>query len=176
VQVPESRVNFRRRLIVENAAGSEVSRGEISRIRITRGGQAIVDESLTVELPSVRSKQFTITIEDEDDAPLPVQAVQLLSVERRLYFNPEKMTSLDLYYGDEKLESPSYDYEKFFREDSGAAQATLGQDRHNPAYTGRPDDRPWSERHQLILWVAMFLAVAALLAVAIRGLRAGAQP
>ena len=43
---------------------------------------------------------------------------------------------------------------------------------HNEAYRGRPDDRPWSERHNAVLWLAMILAVAVLAALAIRGLRA----
>ena len=41
---------------------------------------------------------------------------------------------------------------------------------HNEAYSGRPDDRPWSERHNAVLWLAMILAVAVLAALAIRGL------
>ena len=36
--------------------------------------------------------------------------------------------------------------------------------------TGRPDDRPWSERHKAVLWLAMLLAVIVLSALAIRGL------
>ena len=170
-QIPPERVNFRRNVIVENASGAEVTRGEVSRIRVTRGGQSVVNENLAVDLPSARSKQFTVIIENGDDAPLPLQSVQLLSVERRVYFNPEGKTSLSLYYGDDKLSPPTYDYEKFFREAPAAAQASLGPDQHNPAYTGRPDDRPWTERHKAVLWVTMLLAVAALLAVAIRGLR-----
>jgi len=51
----------------------------------------------------------------------------------------------------------------------------LGPGSHNPAYTGRPDDRPWSERHQVILWIAMLLAVALLAVLAIRGLNAEAR-
>lgn len=172
LQIPSSRVNFRRSLIVESSAGAEVARGEISRIRMVRGGQTIVNENLAVDLPSARSSQFTITIENGDDTALPV-TVQLLSVERRVYFNPGGKTSLSLYYGDEKLDAPTYDYDKFFREDPSATEAKLEPDQHNPAYTGRPDDRPWSERHKAVLWVAMLLAVAALLAVAIRGFRAG---
>jgi hypothetical protein len=65
-----------------------------------------------------------------------------------------------------------YDYAKFFKADPAAVQAQLGADTHNPAYTGRPDDRPWSERHQVVLWAAMILAVAILALLAIRGLGA----
>jgi len=47
---------------------------------------------------------------------------------------------------------------------------------HNPLYMGRPDDRPWSDRHKAILWAAMVLAAIALGIVAIRGLRSDAKP
>jgi hypothetical protein len=40
----------------------------------------------------------------------------------------------------------------------------------NPAYTARADDRPWSERHPAMLWIAMLAAVVVLAALAIRGL------
>lgn len=172
LQIPASRVNFRRSLIVSNAEGVEVTRGTISRVRITRGGQAVVTDNLAVDLPSARSKQFTVTIENGDDAPLPVERVQLQSVERRMYFNPDGKSSLSLYYGDEKLDSPTYDYEQFFKEDPAALEARLGPDQHNAAYMGRPDDRPWSEQHKALLWVAMILAVIALLAITVRGFRA----
>jgi hypothetical protein len=42
---------------------------------------------------------------------------------------------------------------------------------HNPQYAGRPDDRPWSDQHMGILWAVMILAVLALAALAVRGLR-----
>ena len=45
----------------------------------------------------------------------------------------------------------------------------------NPQYAGRPDDRPWSERHTFVLWAAMVLAVVILGALAIKGLK-GAAP
>jgi len=102
-------------------------------------------------------------------------AIQLQSLERRLYFEPQGKNSLKLYYGDEKLTAPVYDYAKFFKAEPAAAQAQLGPGTHNLAYTGRPDDRPWSERHKAILWLAMLLAVAVLALFAIRGLQAGTQ-
>jgi hypothetical protein len=55
--------------------------------------------------------------------------------------------------------------------DASPAQAKLGPGSHNPEYAGRPDDRPWSERHTAILWTAMLLAVVALATLALRGLR-----
>ncbi len=52
--------------------------------------------------------------------------VQLLSIERRVYFDPPGKSSLKLYYGDYKLEPPVYDYARFFKADPAAAKAELG--------------------------------------------------
>jgi hypothetical protein len=76
-----------------------------------------------------------------------------------------------LYYGDEKLSTPVYDYARFFRLEASPAEAQLTAGAHNPQYAGRPDDRPWSDRHSGILWSVMILAVIALAALAVRGLR-----
>jgi hypothetical protein len=111
-----------------------------------------------------------ITIDNGDDPPLACDRIQPQVLERRLYFEPQAKTSVTLYYGDAKLAAPVYDYAKFFHEDANAPQAQLGAEFQNAAYTGRPDDRPWSERHRVVLWAAMLLAVAVLAFLAIRGL------
>jgi hypothetical protein len=93
-----------------------------------------------------------------------------------VYFDPQGKTVLKLYYGDERLSAPVYDYARFFRLDALPAVAQLGSGAHNPEYAGRADERPWSERHMGILWAAMILAVVALAALAVRGMRSEAKP
>jgi len=102
---------------------------------------------------------------------LTILAAEPLTLERRVYFDPQGKTALLLYYGDEKLYAPVYDYARFFHLDTSATEAQLGPGAHNAQYTGRPDDRPWSERHMAILWAAMILVVLALGVLALRGLR-----
>ncbi|HMK20859.1 MAG TPA: hypothetical protein VK466_00910, partial [Terriglobales bacterium] len=114
------------------------------------------------------SGHLTVTIENGDDPPLAFDRVQPQCLERRLYFDPQGKVKLKLYYGDDKLSSPIYDYAKFFREDPNAALAQLSREAANPEYTGRPDDRPWSERHKDVLWAAMLAAVAVLAWLALR--------
>ena len=75
-----------------------------------------------------------------------------------------------------RLAAPVYDYAKFFHADPSAAQAELGPGASNPAYTGRPDERPWSERHKAILWIAMLVAVAVLALLALRGFMSTGNP
>jgi hypothetical protein len=78
---------------------------------------------------------------------------------------------LTLYYGDEKAAMPIYDYAKLFQQDKNATIAQLEAETTNAAYTGRPDDRPWSERHPEVLWVAIVAAVLVLGGLAVRSLR-----
>jgi hypothetical protein len=126
--------------------------------------------NLAVNLFGDTAQRLTITIDNGDDPPLAFDAVQAQSPQRRLYFDPPGTATLRLYYGDKELGPPVYDYAKFFREDAGAVEAKLGPDAVNPAYAGRPDARPWSERHKALLWLVMIAAVAVLTALAVRGL------
>ena len=64
----------------------------------------------------------------------------------RVYFDPQQRTSLRLYYGDEKLLAPIYDYARFLHVEPSAGQAQLGPGAHNDQYVGRPDERPWMGR------------------------------
>ncbi|MHB8215385.1 MAG: DUF3999 family protein [Candidatus Sulfotelmatobacter sp.] len=174
-QVAPGQVNFHRVVSVQNPQATEEARGEISRIRVNRAGTLVNTEDLAINLDG-RSGQFTIAINNGDNPPLAILEVQPLSLERRVYFDPQGKASLTLYYGDEKLPAPVYDYARFFRLEASPAEAQLAGGAHNPQYAGRPDDRPWSERHTGILWSVMILAVIALAVLAVRGLRPAAEP
>jgi hypothetical protein len=169
--VPQQEVNFRRPVRVLDDHDVQVASGEISRIRTRRGGTDIVAEDLAVLVIGMFPPHVTVVIENGDDAPLGIGAVQLQSFQRRIYFDPGGRTALLLYFGDTKLEAPVYDYAKMFREADDAAPATFGAMMPNPAFAPRPDDRPWSERHPAVLWTAMVAAVLVLAGVAIRGLK-----
>jgi hypothetical protein len=165
-------LNFRRNVSVTDQHGGQVASGEITRIRMNRGGTTVTSEELAVEvIPGQDSDRLTVTIDNGDDPGLTFDSVQPQSIERRLYFEPQREIVLHLYYGDQKLAAPVYDYAKFFKADAGAVRARLGTGTLNPAYTGRPDERPWSERHRSLLWAAMLLAVAVLAGLAIRSLK-----
>jgi Protein of unknown function (DUF3999) len=169
-EIPPDTVNFRRNVSV-SAGDLQVANGDISRVRLKRGGTEVVSKQMFVDVPGVTDKrEVTVTITNGDDPPLRLVSVQPLALERRIYFDPSGRSSLKLYYGDPNLEAPVYDYAKFFQEDPAALLAQLGVGLHNAEYTGRPDERPWSERHKVILWAAMLGAVAVLAVLAFRGL------
>jgi hypothetical protein len=173
-QVDPKQVNFRRAVALDASNHGYGGGGEITRVRMNRGGTAVVSEELDVPIVRDRSGQLKITVDNGDNPPLAISGVQLLSVERRVYFDPQGKSLFRLYYGDSKLDSPVYDYARFFKADQAAAKAELEPGSHNPAYSGRPDDRPWSERHKAVMWLAMILAVTVLAGLAVRGLKAKA--
>ena len=173
-EVDPKQVNFRRAVVLSDASDHHYGTGGITRVRMNRGGTTVLSEELDVPIGARSSGQLKITVDNGDNPPLTISGVQLLSVERRVYFDPQGKSLLRLYYGYNKLDSPVYDYARFFKADPAAAKAGLGPGNHNQAYSGRPDDRPWSERHTAVLWLAMLLAVAVLAALAIRGLKAKA--
>jgi hypothetical protein len=172
-QVAPDHVNFLRSVSVEDATGVQIASGQISRVRLNRGGALVTAEEMAVNAAGSPG-QVTLVVDNGDNPPLEIQAAQPLSLERRVYFDPQGRTSFRVYYGDEKLSAPVYDYAHFFHLDESAAEAQLGAGEHNSEYTGRPDDRPWSEKHTGILWGAMLLAVLVLAALAFRGLLAEA--
>ena len=112
-----------------------------------------------------------VIIHNGDDAPLRITRARLQQYERRIYYDCDAGASLALYYGDQKLTSPVYEYAKLFQSNVNAEQTQMGAEEANAGYTGRPDDRPWSERHPSVLWAALLAAVAILGGIAVRSLK-----
>lgn len=172
-----NQTNFSRTVNVADEKGTEIESGDISRVLVKRAGQTISNENLAIDLYPEVSGKIRITIDNGDDAPLPISQVHPLSFERRIYFDPRGHSSLMLYYGDTKVDAPSYDYAKFFEQRPDAVAAQLSPAAANAQFTARSDDRPWSERHNWVLWAAMVLAVLVLGALTIRSLKSeGSRP
>jgi hypothetical protein len=102
---------------------------------------------------------------------LKITAAHLQQYERRIYFENAAAPDMRLFYGDEKLAAPVYDYAKFFQKDAAATAIPLGMETGNSDYTGHPDERPWSERHPAVLWSAIIAAVLVLGGLAVRSIR-----
>lgn len=164
--------NFLRTVDIQGNNDERLGSGEISRIHTVRYGQKIDVDDSGISVSAAGATRIKVTVRNGDDQPLSIQDVRLMQYERRLYFNASAGASLDLYYGDEKLQAPVYDYTRLFQKDPGASRAEMGSERKNAAYTGRPDERPWSEQHPVVLWIAIILAVVLLGGVAIRSMRA----
>jgi hypothetical protein len=73
-----------------------------------------------------------------------------------------------LYYGDPVLDSPRYDYARLFAAQAKAPQSTPGQEQFNAAFHPRPDQRPFTEKHPALLWIALVAVVLLLGVIAMR--------
>jgi hypothetical protein len=164
--------NFQRQVELQRDKDIPFSSGEISRVHMVRHGQKIDSEQTNLDLAGTSPQVLKVIVHNGDDPPLKINQVRLQQYARRIYFNSS--SAPHLYYGDEKLEAPEYDYAKLFQKEPNPTQAELGPEQMNSAYTGRPDERPWSDRHPAVLWVAIIAAVLTLGAVALRSMKAAA--
>ncbi|WP_089406405.1 DUF3999 family protein [Granulicella rosea] len=153
--------------------------GEISRVDMVRAGRPIHELQLTVPATLGANMQtgasVVVAVEDGNDRPLQIASVMLEMRERKLCFDaPAEPPAL--FYGDPGLRAPVYDYARFFTPTAAVRVATLGPEIANPLYAPRPDDRPFTDRHPDLLWVALVVAVGVLAMVAFRsGRQMGAQ-
>ena len=179
VTAPDDKTNFSRSVTVTATAKTdkdspvvnEVVGGEISRVRMTSAGKEIREENLgvTAILGSNARVPMTlkVAVENGDDKPLAIRAVRLEMRERKLCFDapPEPVT---MYYGDDKLIAPVYDYSRLFRPEEAAESTKLDAEHPNPIYEARADDRSLTDRHPELLWVALLAVVFVLGVVALR--------
>jgi hypothetical protein len=149
---------------------------QISRIHMLRKDQKVDVERTSVELCGNCQGTLKVVIQNGDDPPLKISGAHLQQWERRIYFDADAGERPWVYYGDEKLGVPEYDYAKLFQKDAHAEAVALEPEVNNAAYVPRPDERPWSEQHPAFLWVAILAAVVILGAVALRSLQTNAKP
>jgi hypothetical protein len=142
---------------------------------MVRAGEKIDSEKDEVNVSIRGGKALAVIVANGDDPPVKIRSAHLEQQERRIYFDAPSATALMLYYGDEKLSRPLYDYAKFFQQQPEAVQAQLGVEQQNAAYAGRPDDRPWSDRHPAVLWTAIIGAMMVLGGLALKSMRAAAN-
>lgn len=150
--------------------------GDILRVHSVQDGHRIDEEHLTLDAPQAEfdgDAKWTITIENHDDAPIQLASVRLEMLQRLLCFDAAGGAAYTLYYGDPALSAPQYDYASLFVLQHDAASAQLGAESANPAWQPRPDQRPFTERHPILLWVALVLVIALLGVVAFRSFKAG---
>jgi len=174
ISIDPAQLNFLRRVEVQGDNGEAFGSGEIRRVHMERNGQKIDTEQTSLDLRGNTQGALKIIIHNGDDAPLKITGARLQQYERRIYFDAATGIRLKLYYGDAQLDTPVYDYAKLFQKSAEAKQIQLGAEEANAAFTGRPDERPWSERHPAVLWVAIVAAVLILGGVALRSMKAAA--
>ncbi len=147
------------------------SYGSLLRVHRVEDGHRIDEERLELSAPSTAfdaPAKWIVTIENRDDAPIQLSSVRLEMLERKLCFEAASGAGYALYYGDPVLSSPQYDYAALFTLQESAAQAHAGAEKPNPDFEPRPDGRPFTEKHPVLLWLALGFVILLLGAVAVR--------
>jgi hypothetical protein len=184
---PAEPVNFSRDVTVEvaevpaqkedapqNLSSPASSYGNLLRLHRVQEGHRIDEERLAVFPPERffdAPAHWTITVVNGDDAPIRFAHVRLEMLERDVCFESAARASYVLYYGDAALALPRYDYARWFALQPTAAVAVLGPETVNAAYQQRPDQRPFTERHPVLLWVALIVVILLLGFIALRSAR-----
>jgi len=175
LEIDPAQPNFRRSVQITDHKDDYVGSGEIDRVHMVRQGQKIDTDDYDVNFSAVGHKTIKVIIDNGDDPPLKIKSARLQQLEHRVYFDAPASGQVTLYYGDEKLEPPVYDYAKLFLLAKDAAPAQPGGETANAGYTGRPDERPWTEKHPAVLWIAIVAAVLVLGAIALRSMKSAAS-
>jgi len=152
--------------------------GSLLRVHRNEDGHRLDEERLQIEAPAVNfdaPAKWVVTVENGDDAPLRFDTVRLEMTERDLCFDSPGPGANLLAYGDPALAAPRYDYAALFSPQATAATAAAGPEQSNPAWQPRPDDRPFTERHPALLWMALVAVIALLAVVAFRSTRRAPQ-
>ena len=127
--------------------------------------------ALALELPEGDGRELFVSVDDGDNAPLPIPRASLLLPAFRLRFVREEGTSLRLVYGRAGLASPHYDLELLAPRLMGAPafESSLAPE---PKEAAEPETRTGPK----LFWAALVGAVVALLVLVARLLRRGPEP
>ena len=152
--------------------------GNILRVHATEAGREIRSEQLGISAilgaNLQRAAKVEVVIENGDDQPLPIASVRLEMRQRELCFEAPAASgpALALYYGDPGLPAPVYDYERLFVAAEKPLGAELGGEVLNPGFRPPPaEERPFTERHPEVLWIALIAVICALGVVALKSSR-----
>jgi hypothetical protein len=176
LDIDPAQPNFCRQMQIRGGKDEPYSTDQISRIHMLRNGQKVDVERTSIELCGNCQRTLKAVIQNGDDPPLNITGAHLQQWERRIYFDSDAGEQPWIYYGDEKLGAPEYDYAKLFQKSAAVQAVALDPEVNNAAYIPRPDDRPWSDQHPALLWIAILAAVVILGAVAVRSLKTSLKP
>jgi hypothetical protein len=155
-----------------NEEWHEFARGEIYRFHQGTAAQ----EELAVPIPvaDARGHLWRIAVENGNDTPLADAVVRLYSTPRHVLFEQQPGRNYRLLYGQGEAQSASYDLRRRVNgnEMAQAVAGTLGSEEVNSDWS---DPRPWTEKYDFALWIALGIAVFFIGLTAIRSLRRSAS-
>ena len=153
---------------------SRFAQGEIYRYYQDK----ISQEQLQVLIPfgGAQGRYWKVEVVNGNDAPLDGVTLHLSAVPRHIVFEQQPGRSYRLLYGQSRAEAPEYDLEKRLnvQQEDAAVAGQLGPEEINPGWV---DPRPWTETHDIFLWLVLLVAVMLLGYAAVRSLqRSAAAP
>jgi Protein of unknown function (DUF3999) len=157
----------------------QISAGNLVRIHRVENGSRIDEERLSLDAPMAAPDEptkWTVSVENGDDPPVEWRTARLEMVQRNVCFEAAAGAAYTLYYGDPALAAPQYDYARLFTPQPGAAGSQFGPESTNPGFQPRPDERPFTERHPALLWIALGAVVLLLGGIALRSAKLTAKP
>src|SRR5579864_1495861 len=176
VRIETTQPEFSRRLSVEASNDGEnwyyCGSGDVYRFR---QGDA-QKESLQTTFYEQWAPYLRVHIVNGNDPPLQNVRVRLYITPRRIVFRQEPGRKYCLLYGQSEAKPPQYDISQTvsLKQMSTALPVSgVGAEEINSAWS---DPRPWTDRHESVLWIAAILAAALLALMALRSLRSPAPP
>ena len=156
----------------DNREWQSFARGDIYRYQ--QGGS--LTEQLSIPIPSAGAqvRYWRVQIVNHNDAPLNGVIPNLLSIPRHVILDQQPGRSYRLLYGQSQAKQPEYDLSRRLnaKQMEAAVEGKLGPEEINSDWS---DPRPWTEQHDVPLWVVLVIAVILLGYSAIRSLRRSAS-
>jgi hypothetical protein len=144
--------------------------GEIYRFRQGENTR----EELSIGMYQSRAARYwRVIVRNGNDAPVPRAMPTLYMTPRHVVFEQQPGRSYRLLYGQSEAKQPQYDLARRVnaKQMEAAVAAGLGPEAIN---TDWADPRPWTEKYDVVLWLALGIAVVLLGYSALRSLRRSA--
>ncbi len=141
-------------------------RGVLYRIRHKQK----IDQSLKVEGVNTPYRYLQLRIFDEDNPPLKIGEVSIYRRDTHLIFQAQPGQGYTLIGGNPKAGEANYDLTKSIQglEDLTLPRVSLGPLTAIPHKEKIP---PWTERHSILLWIILILAVGTMVILIARNLK-----
>lgn len=140
--------------------------GEIYRLR--RGAATL--EQVEIAFDETTSRYLRAEVFNRHDPPVPDLSATFRGVPRYVVFRQEPERTYRLLYGARDVDAPGYELARLVTatEIRDAAAGRMGSERLMP---GHPRPLPWTERHAVVLWLSVALALGVLAWLAFRSMR-----
>ncbi|MGA8222277.1 MAG: DUF3999 family protein [Candidatus Acidiferrales bacterium] len=156
----------------DNQNWDTFARSEIYRYR--QGDT--VQEQLGIPVPpgGARGRYGRVEIVNHNDAPLGGAVPHLYATPSHVIFEQQPGRSYRLLYGQSQVNEPQYDISRRVtaKQMDAAIGGQIGPEETNSDWS---DPRPWTEQHDVLLWIALGIAVLLLGYSAVRSLRRSAS-